>query len=74
MTTDRFDRCLMGHSETATTLHHLRNVNKRTGYLFLECSKVFEFLKQKNKRNVDFTSFLLFLINAADRNRTGTGV
>ena len=35
------------------------------------CSNI---LKQKNKRNAVNSTFLPFLTNAADRNRTGTGI
>ena len=49
---------LMGHSETATTLHYLRNVNKRKNdrlafseswYFIIKCSKVFYSLNKKKK-------------------------
>ncbi len=39
-----------------------------------KCSKVFKYFETKNKRNAVNSAFLLLLINAADRNRTGTGI
>ena len=35
---------------------------------------MFKFLEVKNKRNAVKSTFLLLLTNAADRNRTGTGI
>ena len=38
------------------------------------CSRVFKIKNQKNRRNAVKSTFLPLLINAADRNRTGTGI
>ncbi|MDO4308768.1 MAG: hypothetical protein Q4C77_18295, partial [Eubacteriales bacterium] len=37
-------------------------------------SSVLKKIEEKNKRNVEFTTFLSPFYNAADRNRTGTGI
>ena len=41
---------------------------------FIKCSKVFKLSKAKNKRNAVNSTFLSLFTNAADRNRTGTGI
>lgn len=46
----------------------------RFGDSITKCSKIFKLFKTKNKRNAVNSTFLLLLLNAADRNRTGTGV